>query len=146
MYPTLQMLHSLLAYAVLILLIVAVLNAVMGYIRQSDFSPRDFKLTLWALIATHTQVLLGLVLYFISPLGIKSFSSNGAQVMKDAGLRLFAVEHISVMIIAAVLLTIGYAKQKRTADSATKFKRISIFYAIALLLILSRIPWAIWLA
>ena len=146
MYPTLQMLHSLLAYAVLILLIVAVLNAVMGYIRQSDFSPRDFKLTLWALIATHTQVLLGLVLYFISPLGIKSFSSNGAQVMKDAALRLYAVEHISVMIIAAVLLTIGYAKQKRTEDSATKFKRISIFYAIALLLILSRIPWAIWLA
>ena len=146
MYPTLQMLHSLLAFAVLILLIVAVLNAVMGYIRQSDFSPRDFKLTLWALIATHTQVLLGLVLYFISPLGMKSFSSNGAQVMKDAGLRLFAVEHISVMIIAAVLLTIGYAKQKRTEDSATKFKHISIFYAIALLLILSRIPWAIWLA
>ena len=145
MYPTLQMLHSLLAYAVLILLIVAVLNAVMGYIRQSDFSPRDFKLTLWALIATHTQVLLGLVLYFISPLGMKSFSSNGAQVMKDAGLRLFAVEHISVMIIAAVLLTIGYAKQKRTEDSATKFKRISTFYAIALLLILSRIPWAQWL-
>ena len=145
MYPTLQMLHSLLAFAVLILLIVAVLNAVMGYIRQSDFSPRDFKLTLWALIATHTQVLIGLVLYFISPLGIKSFSSNGAQVMKDATLRLFAVEHISVMIIAAVLLTIGYAKQKRTEDSATKFKRISTFYAIALLLILSRIPWAQWL-
>jgi fumarate hydratase class II len=145
MYPTIQMLHSLLAYAVLILMIVAVLNAVIGYNKQSDFSPRDFKLTLWALIATHTQVLIGLVLYFISPLGIKSFSSNGAQVMKDATLRLFAVEHISVMIIAAVLLTIGYAKQKRTEDSATKFKRISIFYGIALLLILSRIPWAQWL-
>ncbi|MDA9128296.1 hypothetical protein N9J65_05480 [Flavobacteriaceae bacterium] len=145
MYPTIQMLHSLLAYAVLILLIVAVLNAVIGSIKQTDFSPRDFKLTLWALIATHTQVVLGLVLYFISPLGIKSFSSNGAKVMKDATLRLFAVEHISVMIIAAVLLTIGYAKQKRTEDSATKFKRISTFYAIALLLILSRIPWAQWL-
>jgi len=145
MYPSIQMLHSFLAYAVLILLIVAVLNAVIGSIKQTNFSPRDFKLTLWALIATHTQVVLGLVLYFISPLGIKSFSSNGAQVMKDATLRLFAVEHISVMIIAAVLLTIGYAKQKRTEDSATKFKRISTFYAIALLLILSRIPWAQWL-
>lgn len=145
MYPTIQMLHSLLAYAVLILLIVAVLNAVMGSIKQSDFSPRDFKLSLWALIATHTQVVLGLVLYFISPLGIKSFSSNGAQVMKDATLRLFAVEHISVMLIAAVILTIGYSKQKRSEDSAAKFKRISIFYGIALLLVLSRIPWAQWL-
>ena len=78
MYPTVQMLHSLLAYVVLILLLVATLNAVVGSIKKSDFSPRDFKLTLWALIATHTQVVLGLVLYFISPLGIKSFSSNGA--------------------------------------------------------------------
>lgn len=146
MYPTIQMLHSLLAYAVLILLAVATLNAISGLMKGSDFSTRDFKLTLWALIATHSQVVLGLVLYFISPLGMKSFSSNGAQVMKDATLRLFAVEHISVMLIAAVILTVGYSKQKRTEDSAVKFKRISIFYGLALLLVLSRIPWAQWLA
>ena len=145
MYPTIQMLHSLLAYAVLILLAVATLNAISGLIKGSDFSTRDFKLSLWALIATHSQVVLGLVLYFISPLGIKSFSSNGAQVMKDATLRLFAVEHISVMLIAAVILTIGYSKQKRTEESAVKFKRISIFYGLALILVLSRIPWAQWI-
>lgn len=145
MYPTIQMLHSLTAYVVLVLLFVALLNAIMGSIKKSDFSPRDFKLTLWALIATHIQVILGLVLYFISPLGIKSFSSNGAQIMKDATLRLFAVEHISVMLIAAVILTIGYSKQKRTEESAVKFKRISIFYGLAFILVLSRIPWAQWL-
>lgn len=145
MYPTIQMLHSLTAYVVLVLLFVAVLNAIMGSVKKSDFSPRDFKLTLWALIATHIQVVLGLVLYFISPLGIKSFSSNGAQVMKDATLRLFAVEHISVMLIAAVILTVGYSKQKRTEESAVKFKRISIFYGLAFILVLSRIPWTQWL-
>lgn len=145
MYPTIQMLHSLTAYVVLVLLFVALLNAIMGSIKKSDFSPRDFKLTLWALIATHIQVVLGLVLYFISPLGIKSFSSNGAQIMKDATLRLFAVEHISVMLIAAVILTIGYSKQKRTEESAVKFKRISIFYGLAFILVLSRIPWTQWL-
>ena len=146
MYPTIQMLHSLLAYAVLILLAVATLNAISGLMKGRAFSTRDFKLSLWALIATHSQVVLGLVLYFISPLGMKSFSSNGAQVMKDATLRLFAVEHISVMLIAAVILTVGYSKQKRTEDSAVKFKRISLFYGLALLLVLSRIPWAQWLA
>ena len=145
MYPSVQMLHSVLAYAVLALLLVAVLNALKGFMSKNDYSPRDFKLTLWALIATHTQVVLGLVLYFISPLGIKSFSANGAAVMKDATLRLYAVEHISVMLIAAVILTIGYSKQKRTEDSTTKFKRISIFYGLALVLILSRIPWVQWL-
>lgn len=145
MYPSVQMLHSLLAYAVLALLVVAVFNAIKGFVGKNDFSPRDFKLTLWALIATHTQVVLGLVLYFISPLGIKSFSANGAAVMKDATLRLYAVEHISVMLIAAVIITIGYSKQKRAEDSSVRFKLISIFYGIALLLILSRIPWAQWL-
>ena len=139
------MLHSLLAYVVLVLLTIASINAIIGMINKADFSLRDFKLTLWALIATHTQVVLGLILYFISPLGIKSFSSNGAQVMKDATLRLFAVEHISVMIIAAVLLTIGYAKQKRTEDSASKFRRVSIFYPLAFVLALSRIPWQQWI-
>ena len=145
MYPSVQMLHSVLAYAVLALLFVAVLNALKGFMSKNDYSPRDFKLTLWALIATHTQVVLGLVLYFISPLGIKSFSANGAAVMKDATLRLYAVEHISVMLIAAVILTIGYSKQKRAEDSLIKFKRISIFYGLALVLILSRIPWVQWL-
>lgn len=146
MYPSVQMLHSVLAYAVLAILFVAVLNALKGFMSKNDYSPRDFKLTLWALIATHTQVVLGLVLYFISPLGIKSFSANGAAVMKDATLRLYAVEHISVMLIAAVIVTIGYSKQKRTEDSSAKFKRISIFYGIALFLILSRIPWTQWLS
>ena len=146
MYPVIQTLPSFLAYVVLVLLTMASINAIIGMINKADFSLRDFKLTLWALIATHTQVVLGLILYFISPLGIKSFSSNGAQVMKDATLRLFAVEHISVMIIAALLLTIGYAKQKRTEDSASKFRRVSIFYTLAFLLALSRIPWTQWLA
>ena len=145
MYPVIQMLHSLLAYVVLALLTMASINAIIGMINKADFSLRDFKLTLWALIATHTQVVLGLILYFISPLGIKSFSSNGAQVMKDATLRLFAVEHISVLIIAAILLTIGYAKQKRTEDSASKSRQVSIFYSLAFLLALSRIPWQQWI-
>ena len=145
MYPVIQTLHSFLAYVVLVLLTMASINAIIGMINKADFSLRDFKLTLWALIATHTQVVLGSILYFISPLGIKSFSSNGAQVMKDATLRLFAVEHISVMIIAAVLLTIGYAKQKRTEDSSSKFRRVIIFYTLAFLLALSRIPWQQWI-
>lgn len=139
------MLHSLLAYVALVLLTIASINAILGMINKVEFSLRDFIVTLWALIATHTQVVLGLILYFISLLGIKSFSSNGAQVMKDATLRLFAVEHISVMIIAAVLLTIGYTKQKRAEDSASKFRRVSIFYTLASVLALSRIPWEQWI-
>ena len=66
------------------------------------------------------------------------------DVMKDAMLRLFAVEHPLIMIIAVVLITIGYSKHKKKEEAKAKFKTLSIFYTIALLLILSRIPWGNW--
>jgi hypothetical protein len=144
MYTSLQFAHSYWAYAVLILVTLATLNAWRGSLGKQSFTARDLRLTLWGLIATHLQVVIGLILYFISPLGVKSFAANGAQVMKDATLRLFAVEHILVMLLAVVFITIGYSRQKRKTDDAVKFKQVAIFYTIALVLILSRLPWQQW--
>ncbi|MGB0146573.1 MAG: hypothetical protein ACPF82_04930 [Flavobacteriaceae bacterium] len=72
MYPVIQMLHSLLAYVVLVLLTMASINAIIGMINKADFSLRDFKLTLWALIATHTQVVLGWALGHLAQMVPKS--------------------------------------------------------------------------
>jgi hypothetical protein len=48
------------------------------------------------------------------------------------------------MIIALVLITMGYSKHKKKLTSKPKFKTLSIFYGIALIFVLSRIPWAAW--
>jgi hypothetical protein len=85
------------------------------------------------------------VLYFVSPY-FNAFSEQGmGEIMKDSNLRLYLVEHPSIMIISIVLITMGYSKHKKKLSSTPKFKILAIFYTLALILMLSRIPWSAWL-
>ncbi|GER58826.1 hypothetical protein [Patiriisocius marinus] len=144
-YNTLQFIHSYWAYLVVVVVVLATINALHGHFTKKEYSYKDFRLSLFALIVTHIQLLIGLILYFVSPLGFQSIKNNGmAVVMKDSLLRLYAVEHITVMILAIVFITVGYSKHKKKLTSQPKFKTLAIFYTIALVLLLSRIPWAQW--
>ena len=140
MYEFIQKFHSGWAYIALLLLIVAVVNAGLGLLGKKEFTPKDRKIAIMGLIGTHTQLLIGLILYFVSPLG---FSSLGQ--MSDKMLRLTSLEHPLINIIAITLITIGWSKHKKLTTSKSKFKTFSIYYGIGLLLILSRIPWNLWL-
>lgn len=145
MYSTINFIHSYWAYLVLIIVVAATFNALSGLMSKREFGAKDFRISLFALIVTHIQILLGLILYFVSPLGVKNISAQGmGVVMKDSLSRLFAVEHPLIMIIAVILITIGYAQHKKKLLSNKKFKTLSIFYTIALILMLSRIPWSQW--
>jgi hypothetical protein len=62
--------------------------------------------------------------------------------MKDDSLRFYAVEHISMMLIAVVLVHIGRAKSKKSKTDIEKFRIASIFFLAALVLILAGIPWS----
>ncbi len=140
MYEIIQKFHSGWAYLTLLILVVAVLNAVVGLVSKKEFVTKDRKIALFALIATHIQILVGIVLYFVSPLGLASFGQ-----MSDKALRLTSLEHPLINIIAVVLITIGWSKHKKLESSESKFKTFSIYYSLGLLLILSRIPWSMWL-
>jgi len=145
MYTTIQFIHSYWAYLTLFIVFVASFNAITSVLSKKEFQSKDFRLSLFALIFTHIQVVIGLILLFLSPKGIPAVTDNGmGAVMKDANLRLFIVEHPLMMILAVILITIGYSKHKKKHTSAKKFKSIAVFYSIALLLILSRIPWSQW--
>lgn len=143
MYTGFKHLHSLVAYITLFLLIVAVVYALVSMSNKSPFVKKSKTIALLALIGAHLQLLFGLVLYFVSPLGLSNFSSAG---MKDSVSRLYMLEHPLTMIIAIILITIGYSKSKKNQVDAGKFKNIAVFYGIGLLLILLRIPWQAWLA
>jgi hypothetical protein len=114
-------------------------NSFIGKGSNKEFTAKDRKIALFALIGTHIQLLFGLVLYFVSPLGLAAFGQ-----MKEASLRLTSLEHPLVNIIAIVLITVGWSKHKKAVSSEAKFKSIAVFYALGLLLILSRIPWSLW--
>ena len=136
--------HSYWAYLVLAILIFAVVNAILGVAKKKKFTDKDLRIGLFALIVSHIQLLIGLVWYFMSPWFNALITDSGA-VMKEKSLRLLAVEHPVMMILAIVFITIGWSKhKKRTTDNA-KFKTFAIFYGIGLLLMLSKIPWNNWL-
>jgi len=144
MYETVQFIHSYWAYLVLIVLIIASINAIVGYVSNKEYGATNFRIALFTLIVAHIQLLIGLVLYFVSP-KFKVFSEVGmGGVMKDPIARLNLVEHPLVMIIAIVLITMGYSKHKKKLTSKPKFKILGIFYTIALIFVLSRIPWNMW--
>lgn len=141
----LQNLHSYLAYVVLAVLIIAVVNAFLGWQGKREFKlDKDLRISLFALILSHIQLLVGLVLYFVSANGLKAIRELGMGGLNSAA-RLLALEHPVTNILAIALITIGWSRHKKTDDSTTKFKRIALLYGAGLILILSRIPWAQWL-
>lgn len=139
MYEFTQKLHSGWAYLALLLLIIAVINSIVGLSSKKEFTEKDRKISLFALAAIHTQLLIGFVVYFVSDLGFNSLGN-----MKNAAVRLTSLEHPLINIIGIVLITIGWSKHKKLLTSPSKFKTISIYYGLGLLLILSRIPWNLW--
>jgi hypothetical protein len=138
MYTFIQKFHSGWAYIALLLLVFAVINSFIGMSSKKEFTAKDRKIALFALIGTHIQLLVGLILYFVSPLGSAVFGQ-----MKDAALRLTSLEHPLTNIIA-ILITIGWSKHKKATTAEAKFKSIAIFFGFGLVLILSRIPWSLW--
>jgi magnesium-transporting ATPase (P-type) len=132
--------HSYWAYLVLAMLIFAVGNALLGFTKKRNFTDKDLRIGLFTLIISHIQLLIGLGWYFMSP-WYASMKANGI----DASNRLLALEHPVIMILAIVLITIGWSKHKKKIKDIAKFKTFSIFYGLALLLVLSRIPWNNWL-
>lgn len=136
----LQHAHSYIAFVALLVLAIASINAIIGMTSKKEFKDSDRKISLFGLIFTHIQLLVGILLYFVSPM-VQSFS----VAMKDSTLRLYALEHPLINIIAVILITFGFSKHKKATTSNAKFKSIAIMYSLGLILILSRIPWNAWL-
>jgi len=74
----------------------------------------------------------------------KALKDDAGAVMANKATRLLAVEHPFIMILAVVLITMGWSKHKKKTEDEAKFKTFTVFYGLALLLVLSRIPWNNW--
>ena len=142
---TIQFIHSGWAYIVLLVLIIATFNALIKFFGNKEYGAMDFRFALFALITMHIQLLIGIVLFFTKDYfsTIEAVGGMG-EVMKNSQLRNLIVEHPLTMIIAITLLTIGYSKHKKKLVSKPKFKLLAIFYSLALILVLAKIPWNLW--
>jgi uncharacterized membrane protein len=134
--------HNFLRWIVVILALIAIYKSYVGKSNNKTFTAGDKKISLFYMIALDVQLLLGLMLYFTGPWGIKNISNQGmGNVMKDATSRYFAIEHLIGMIVAIILGHIAYTFAKKDIDDNTKFKKILTYTSLSLLLLLVFIPW-----
>ncbi|MFC4722706.1 hypothetical protein ACFO5O_10260 [Geojedonia litorea] len=145
MYETVKFLHSYWAYLVLLMLVIATFNALIKYFGNKEFGAFDFRISLFTLIVSHIQLLIGIVLFFAADYLTVISELGMGEVMKNSLLRSNIIEHPLTMIIALVFITMGYSKHKKKLTSKPKFKSFAIFYTLALILILAKIPWQVWL-
>ena len=144
MYIGLKHLHSFLPYLLLTGLLFALVRSVIAYRGKHPHTEGDRINGLILLILAHIQFLIGGALYFVSPMSTSGLNDFGAA-MKDSTLRLYTLEHPLMMILAIVFITMAYSKSKKDLSDQLKHKVKSVYFGIALLLILSRIPWSVWL-
>lgn len=135
------MLHSYWAYLVFIMMIIATANALIKYFGKKEYEAKDFRIALFTLIVSHIQLLIGIILWFTQDY----FSEMSMKdIMGNSVLRSNVVEHPVAMILAVAFITIGYSKHKKKLTSAGKLKPLAIFYTLALILVLAKIPWSVW--
>ena len=133
-YEIVKQAHSGFRYIVFVLVLLAIIQSLLGWLGKKPYTEGNRKINLFALISAHTQLLIGIVLYFLSPL----VQFNGST-MKNDTTRYFTAEHWVMMIIAIVLITIGHSKSKKIVLPESKHRTIAIYYIIAFLVIISAI-------
>lgn len=126
-YEILKNAHSGWRYVVILLLFAAFITALTAYIGKKEYTEGNRKLNVFALISSHIQLVLGLILYFMND-WYKADSTTAVG-------RYWKMEHISIMLIAVVLITIGNSKSKKAIGDKLKHRSIFVYFGFALLLI-----------
>jgi asparagine N-glycosylation enzyme membrane subunit Stt3 len=130
-YEILKSAHSGWRYLVIILLLVAFINALMGFLGKKPYTEGNRKLNVFTLISAHIQLLLGLFLYFMRD-WYKGDMSVAIQ-------RYWKMEHIAMMVLAIILITVGNARSKKVDSALMKHRTIFMYFGLALLLITAAI-------
>jgi len=142
MYQVLIYLHSLLRWIILLLAVIAIIKAYNGMVNNKPFSKSDRQVGLFLMISAHITLLIGLYQWIAGPLGLQNILNSGmGAVMKDRASRYWAVEHITAMLIAIVLITIGRGVGKKSIADKIKYRRTFWYYLTAVLIILVTSPW-----
>lgn len=132
MYNNILLAHSLLRFFILISLLLVIVLSLQGWLGKKPFTQLHNRSSLYLLIFTHLQLVVGLIVYFLSP-----WVRFDNTTMKDAATRYWTVEHIFAMLIVVALITIGRVSSKRLASDEAKHRRLFVLNTVALILIIA---------
>ncbi|QEC40187.1 hypothetical protein [Pseudobacter ginsenosidimutans] len=140
MYAFLLTAHSLVRWALLFFLLYAIYRSYAGYFRNKLFSKADNAVRHWTATLSHIQLMIGMVLYFKSPL-VKSYWNNRMEQALPKDFTFFSLIHITLMFAAVIVLTVGSAMAKRQSHDHQKFRTMLVWFIFALVIIFIAIPW-----
>lgn len=144
MYEILLHAHSGLRWFVLVLVLASIVRAFTN-MSSGKFLAFDDKLTLMSLIFSHIQLVVGIALFVISPqikAAMQYITEQGmGEMMKNAALRFWFVEHPFGMVVGIALITIGRISSRNAKDDQAKFKKVALYFTVGLLIIFASIPW-----
>ena len=140
MYPILLAIHSSLRWLVLASLLYALYRAYRGWFAHKPFTRLDNTVRHTTATIAHIQLVIGIWLYFVSPVS-RYFLNNFTAAVHERQTRFFGMEHSTMMLVAIIVITLGSALAKRKPTDQAKFKTIALWFTVALLVILSSIPW-----
>lgn len=123
--------HSGWRYLVLILLVVAISQALSGWLGKKPYTEGNRKVNLFTLISAHIQLLMGLALYFVN--GWYKIDHSVAMG------RYWKMEHIGMMVFAIILITVGNARSKKGTDATIKHRSVALYFGLALIIIVAAI-------
>ena len=134
-------LHSWTRWGLLIAAVLIIVQAFRGWSGTQLWNDGKAKLSAAFVHLSSLQLVLGLLLYGVfSPLTTSAMSDMGAA-MKDSTLRFWAVEHMSMMVLAIALVHIGSGRIRKGADDKAKHRAAAIFFTLALVILIASIPW-----
>jgi hypothetical protein len=135
-------LHNFLRWFVIIFALWTIVKTMGGLGGNKPFTKAEKRPAMLLMIICDTQLLLGLMLYFTGTWGLKNIQNQGmGAVMKDSAQRFWAVEHFAGMLLAIILVHIGYASVKKAIPDAAKYKKVFWCTLIAFIVIIATIPW-----
>jgi uncharacterized membrane protein YozB (DUF420 family) len=141
LYSFVLAVHNILRWVALILLVVALVRALWGWLGNRDWTPTDRKVGMFYSVSLDVQLLLGLLLYFVlSPITTSGLRNFGA-VMENVDLRFFVIEHSIMMVLAVIFAHIGVVSARRAEESISKYRRTVLWFSLSLVAILVGMPW-----
>jgi len=140
MYPIALALHSSVRWLVLAGLLFAIFHAFRGWRSGRAFTATDNAIRHWTATIVHIQFLIGICLYFLSPI-VDYFFAHYPDAVHLREIRFFGMEHSLMMLAAVYVISVGSVKAKRRQTDREKFKTMAIWYTIGLVIILTSIPW-----
>jgi hypothetical protein len=134
-------LHNVLRWILLILLLISIFKAFAGWKNKKIFSDGDRKTFLFTLISAHTTLLVGIYLWLWGRFGMLKVQWPSEGIMKNKFYRFFWIEHPVFMLLAIIMITLGYRMAKKNLPDQVKYRRVLWLFIVALLFILVAIPW-----